>query len=141
MRKVKLGILIISLFCLSGFSTPHYLFIPSINLGEPLVMARYIDGKTWIVPDNTVGWGEHGITNMVLMAHNPGKFSRLPEMKIGDPLYVDGIAYQVQARIVITSSADQGKYAHLTYFNGPERVTLITCIGRGWLVLVAYPSK
>lgn len=90
----------------------------------------HLEGTTWI--DD--GWGR-----VVIAAHNPGKFSALPQLAVGDEIILLS-RNETQVWIVYERLIVQDDLHHLNP-TPSFTLTLITCLDRGntWLVVNAYP--
>lgn len=117
------------------------LTIPSIGLSGAVYPVGRVEtpgGYSYQVLDNDIGWhngtshpcGEAG--NTVLNGHNPGVFSRLPEVRIGDTLFICGRVFTITDVVTVYEGGDdqERRQNALRYVKQTEdrRVTLITCM-------------
>ncbi len=95
------------------------------------------DGVAWL---EGTGWVENRLWRMALAGHNPGAFSRLGEVQMGDSIYLIteiGLLRYVAAEFYVVDPAETWV---LGSSDGPS-LALITCSGDRRLVVVAVRTE
>lgn len=125
--------------------TPIYMYVPAMDLNSPIKEVFLREGM-WEVADYAVGY--HNGTaypatgNTVLAGHagiRGGVFARLPELKLGDDIYIDTaqVRYHYQVRTIQNVQPTQ---VEVMYPTAESILTMITCTA--WdtqrLVVIAY---
>ncbi len=124
------------------------LIIPSIDLVKFIQTAPVIqvdglrvhdvawlgDGVAWL--DDT-GWIDTPRWRMALAGHNPGAFSRLGELQVGDSIYLitsTGLVRYVAAEVYVVDAVE----TWVLDSTGEPSLVLITCSGAQRLAVVAW---
>lgn len=139
--------------CLAGPAPVSYLSIASINLNEavyPVGRVGTPGNDTYRVLANNVGWHNETTppcgdeSNTVLNGHNPGVFEKLPQVKIGDELVLCGVTYKVSEVVIVredVSEEERRRNAAYIWPTPDRRITLITCVGKSRLIVIARPEE
>ncbi len=122
----------------------RWINIPALEISQKVVTVKY-DGYQWDTSrlGDGIGHLEYldwlGGGNTVLVGHNPGAFSSLDQLQIGDVIYLydaaDVYKFAVTEMFTVTEAA-----LWVYYSTQSQRLTLFTCWGqpdeRG-----AYPDR
>jgi sortase A len=155
MRKLLLLVAYLVLVSPALASGPNELHVNSIGLAAPIEDVGYkvieYEGQVvgqWLVPAAVIGWHDRSAqpgegSNVVLNGHNPGVFSSLGAVHLGDDVTLvwDGRPYHytvTDKRLILAASAVP--YTQMVLPTEDERLTIITCWGeRRRLVVTATP--
>lgn len=102
------------------------LYMPTIGFSSSVSTAS-ISGNTVAVP----AYGVARIGNL-LIGHNPGTFSAILGLNIGDIFYLDGQKYQIYDREILDVSDNMrfvGQETTSSLSNGSKGLVLMTCYG------------
>lgn len=129
--------------------------VPSIALSAPVYPVGRIEvpgGYSYEVLANDIGWhndssrpcNDHG--NTVLNGHNPGVFSGLPGVQVGDVLTICDQDYIITEIAIVHEGDNLERSNNAQKYIMPtddRRVTLVTCAGkkRRLIVMARKPDN
>jgi LPXTG-site transpeptidase (sortase) family protein len=129
-----------------------FIFINSIGLSEQIVpmpaeqvTINGVTGYRPLVDEDNVSWYEQSAKpgqggNILIYGHNPGVFSDLDSIELGDVIRLDyeGVSYfyLVVFKQVVSNELENGRYIEDTDY---ERLTIVTCQNEKRLIVIAYP--
>jgi len=113
--------------------------IASINLSAKFVTVGLTTTNAIDVPTSVVGWwngsAQPGTSGAVFLdGHNPGVFSNLPKVKIGDQIVISRatgeiFTYSVVSSIVVPLIGIDMQAALAPFADAAEGLNLMTCVG------------
>jgi sortase A len=112
--------------------TPLYIYVPAMELASPVTEVFLREG-VWEVADYAVGY-HHGTAypatgNTVMAGHagiRGGVFARLPELKLGDDIYIETAQTRFHYRVSGIQNV-QPTQVEIMYPTAESILTMITC--------------
>jgi sortase (surface protein transpeptidase) len=121
--------------------------VPVISVGQTVTP----DGAMITVPEYDVGWyvystGVGEIGNIILVGHNPGIFTPILNVKVGDTITLNTVHKYTVKRVLIVEDVGQPievRKKNLQYIQQSDdaRLTLITCIGTKRLIITGWLNQ
>ncbi len=111
----------------------RWINIPALDISQKVVTVEY-DGYQWDTSrlGDGVGHLEYmdwmGGSNTVLVGHNPGAFSSLDQLQIGDVIYLYDAADVFKFAVTKTFTVDETAL-WVYYSTSTQQLTLFTCYG------------